>query len=1594
MADEVRGPESGAEAGRAYTVGGAGEAPGQLHALMDSSLDGILAYDTEFRLIVWNPAMGQLTGLRADEVLGRNAFEVFPFLEAVGEARAMRRAVEGEATVSTAQPFNIPDAGRSGYFESSHFPLRDGSGEITGGMGMVRDVTARYRAEEERWAAEQKYRLISEQASDMIALLSGADLTCLYVNPAMIDALGYEQDELIGRSLADIIHPEDVDRARRSMSMDRSMPVELRYQRPGAPPLWASVAVSHADSGQGTHSLLVVSRDITPQKRAEEALRAARDRAQQYLDVAGVIIVVLNVQGRVMLVNEYGCEMLGYPERDIVGYDWFELFVPEPVRERARERFAELMAGEAETAGYFEIPLLTRGRGERLISWHDSLLTDDDGRIVGTVSSGSDVTERHLAEEELLQREDSLRGRVRELGCLYKISRVLERRDISLEEVLQGIADLMPAGWRYPETACARVVLGDQEFRSERFGESQWRQSAPVMVHGAPAGSVEVRYLERRPEAQEGPFLSEERDLLNAIAERTGRIAERMRAQEGQRLSNVMLAVANRHSEAEPLLVDCIAEVRRFTGCAAVGLRLLNEDGGIPYHCHEGFDEEFYEHENALSIECDQCLCIGVITGNRDPELACYTEAGSVVINNTTDLLAGASEGMKQRMRGACNRFGYESVALVPIKLGGKTLGLIHVADPAPGRLPPARVALLETAAMALGPAIVRLRAEDTLRGALAESRRRQEQISALLSASRAVLEARTFLDASRSIFDTCKQLTGATAGYVALLAENGEEADVLFLDSGGRPCGVDPDLPMPIRGLRAEALQSGRPVYENGFADSKWAALMPPEHAKLDNVLFAPLLLHGEAMGLIGLANKPGGFTDEDADMAAAFGELASVALLNSRTHDALQESEARFRQLAENIREVFWISTADWSETLYTSPAFEELWGHTPETLHAAGMSWTDTIVEEDREALLADMARKAAGDYSNPELPEFRVRRPDGSVRWILDRAFPVRDEDGNVVRVTGIAEDITERKLAAEELRRQLAVSRALADLSNALLAVGLSIEQIADVVLGCAKGLTDSEHGYVASIDPETGDNVCHTFTPMLGSACQVTEEKQRIAFPAGPDGRYAALWGHALNTREAFFTNDCVSHAASVGLPEGHLPIHNFLTVPAIVGDELVGQVALANSAVDYTERDLAAIGRLTELYALAIQRARSQGALRESEEKYHSLYTTMNEGVALHEMVYDEEGAAVDYRITDINPAFEEITGLPRDHAVGRLATELYGTIEPPYLDTYARVAETGRAEFFETEFKPMGKHFRISVFSPGKGQFATVFADITRRRQMERALRRTRDRLETRVADRTAALVDANAHLRNEIAERRRVEEQLLTYQDRLRSLALEFLLVEERERRAIAAALHDRIGQALAVSKIKLGQLLASADGDELVEALREIRALVDQSITDARSVTFDLSPPVLYELGLDKAIEWLAEQMQEQHDLEIIVGNDGGTLQVSDDVSGLLFRAVRELLLNTVKHAGAGTARVDYRMDDDGISICVTDDGAGFDVQALQPENGPGPGFGLFSIRERLGHLGGSLSIESSQGAGTKATLRLPLKPSTPTENSAR
>jgi PAS domain S-box-containing protein len=348
--------------------------------------------------------------------------------------------------------------------------------------------------------------------------------------------------------------------------------------------------------------------------------------------------------------------------------------------------------------------------------------------------------------------------------------------------------------------------------------------------------------------------------------------------------------------------------------------------------------------------------------------------------------------------------------------------------------------------------------------------------------------------------------------------------------------------------------------------------------------------------------------------------------------------------------------------------------------------------------------------------------------------------------------------------------------------------------------------------------------------------------------------------------------------------------------------------------------------------------------ALRKSEEAFRKLFEENPIGIVL---------AKLDLSITKVNNALCAMLGFSeRELVEHKLSDPRFG----PSLSLASEMQRLVRGEIrsfqFETIFQtrrkqPLWAHVTTSVLRDGDNVPFQVFQMV------------------------------------ENIQDRKSSEEQLLAYQEQLQSLASELSLSEERERRRIATNLHDRIGQSLAFARLKLASL--SGQG-----GIKEVRELIEQAIIDTRSLTFELSPPVLYELGLVPALEWLARKIQQDHGIQTKFHDDGQPKPMEDNFRVVLFQAVRELLVNVVKHARATHARVLLRREADALRIIVEDDGVGFEVSNLAAKADANRTFGLFNIRERVEYLGGRVKIRSEPGSGTRVTLMAPLKVETISE----
>ena len=422
-------------------------------------------------------------------------------------------------------------------------------------------------------------------------------------------------------------------------------------------------------------------------------------------------------------------------------------------------------------------------------------------------------------------------------------------------------------------------------------------------------------------------------------------------------------------------------------------------------------------------------------------------------------------------------------------------------------------------------------------------------------------------------------------------------------------------------------------------------------------------------------------------------------------KINQELEESEEKLLKAFHSNPAAMTLSD-DKGRWIDINESYSKLIGYTKDELIGHTSSELNIISDKERERYLKESQEK--GSLKDVD---FEIKTKSGEKRTVVSSSELI--QIGNKTRFISFIYDITKRK----ERER----------LSNILNKVNSNINsklEYNDIMQSILKESTDAI-GAESSVINIREDNewiVKFVYNFPNNIIGQIKSDQE------SPTSVYVS------NKREAVAFNDAQNDTR---VNKNGMKLHgvsSLLAAPIILKDKIKGiivfyhhqkQVVFSKAQIDFANKLAASLSQ-------AIENAKLFKDLQANELKYHSLYSSMNEGVALHEIIYNPAHEAVDYIITDINPSYEKILDLKKSEVVGKKASELYGTDNPPYLDFYAPVAENGKSKEFETYFEPMNKYFRISVISPEKGKFATVFEDITERKLSEETILQQADIIE----------------------------------------------------------------------------------------------------------------------------------------------------------------------------------------------------------------------------------------------------------------------
>ena len=664
------------------------------------------------------------------------------------------------------------------------------------------------------------------------------------------------------------------------------------------------------------------------------------------------------------------------------------------------------------------------------------------------------------------------------------------------------------------------------------------------------------------------------------------------------------------------------------------------------------------------------------------------------------------------------------------------------------------------------------------------------------------------------------------------------------------------------------------------------------------------------------------------------------------------VSESEERHQLATAVAKEAIWEVDLVNGTTVWNR-AYAELFSRPPSE-HHHGEWWLNQIHPDDRERVYEKFSR-AVSEGPDEWSDNYRMKKADGGYAYLQDRAIIVRDQTGKALRAVGAKLDVTKQVEAEKEASvSRMKLEAALASMGDA-------------VTISDAKGNLININDAWATFHKFGSRDEC----PM--AFCEYPEILEVFL----PSGEPVAVeqWAVPRALRGERATNvEYVHHRKDTG--ETWVGSYSFAPIRDSDG-EIVGSMVAARDITErkhveeeilrmnleletrVAERTVALAEANGQLRLEIAERQQTEDALRRANEEWLNTFNASSDPIFLLDR---------DHRITRANKALAAMAGVPVEEIIGRLCHEVIHGCDAPVLPCpQCLLLEDHQPHSSEIFLEKPGKFLLVTVspiFDASNNLVGSIHysKDITSIKAAEQVLANAKTDLELMVKERTAEL--ARAH-------------------EQMKKVSFELIWAEEKERERIAGELHDQVGQAMLLAKMKLDALEAKLTDDSLRFCAAEASSLIGTSIQDIRSLTFKMRPPILDTTGSVTALEWLCSSIKSDYGLRVDFSDDGQPKPLSVEMCYSLYHVVRELLLNVVKHAKTDTARLLTAIDDRTLVVQVADNGAGFNCPDGIMKHVHNGGYGLYNVQQRIELLGGRFDVESAPGSGTSVTVRVPL-----------
>jgi two-component system sensor histidine kinase UhpB len=646
----------------------------------------------------------------------------------------------------------------------------------------------------------------------------------------------------------------------------------------------------------------------------------------------------------------------------------------------------------------------------------------------------------------------------------------------------------------------------------------------------------------------------------------------------------------------------------------------------------------------------------------------------------------------------------------------------------------------------------------------------------------------------------------------------------------------------------------------------------------------------------------------------------------VTNRREAALEESEQRFRQVFDQSPIGAAIVASDYHFVKVNS-ALCHIMGYAPEELTSLRFS---DITHPDHLTTDLDQVQRLTLGKIDRYTTDKRYVRKDGRIVWGHLSVRAMRDAEGHLLYFLPMIEDITLQKRVERLIHAQRDLAVALNEVND--------LESGLRLCLRVALDLSEMTAGGAYLLDDRSG---------ALDLAVHQGLSSEFVS-------SVAHLEADSANVRLVMAGKAVYSDYPALGVPQDEAARREGLRGIAVIPIQHEGHVMGCLNVASRTMEDLPVFAReaietIAAQMGGSIVRLRAQKALGESEERFHLAVEGTMDGL------WDWPDTGQDRQWW--SRRFCELLGY-QECEIQASNSLFNGLVHPQDLDRVLSVSRThqGRDKPFDIEFRLRTRSGEYRWFS---ARGAIVWSPEGKPYRMSGSIR--------------------------DITDRRKAQAERATYQAKLKNLTAQLALAEERERRRIAVGVHDGIGQKLVLAKLELQSLRQTIRRSKAAQGVDRVCGLIDQTMEDTHSLAFELSNPVLYEVGFAAAIEsWLTHRLKQKAGLSCDFASELGGIRLDESVAVVLFQAVCEVLTNVVKHARANHVTVYIRTVKNEVQVVVQDDGVGFDPALLERSAEPRGGLGLFIVRERLEYLRGRVEIQSAPGRGAKVTLTAPFK----------